>query len=156
MKIKSQKENGFALIAALMGILILTAVGILVFALSTQDIRISGRLIGEKKAFAAVETGIHRLSQTLDPANLAGTAVSNRQVDANNDPESRYTIGTPARPTTGPSTLPMAGYAIGGGQQWGQERFNARVTGTNTRYNSMVQVDVGVGYGPIEITTLYR
>ncbi len=156
MKIKHQKEKGFALIAALLAIWILTAVGILVFAMSTQDIRISGRLIGEKKAFAAVETGIHRLSQTLDPANLAGSAVSNAQVDATNDPTSVYSIGAPARPTSGPGTVPMAGYAIGGGQQWGQERFNARVTGRNTRYNSMVQVDVGVGYGPVEITTLYR
>jgi len=154
MKIKSQKKNGFALIAALMAIWILTAVGILVFTISTQDIRISGRLIGEKKAFAAVETGIHRLAQTLDPANLA--AVPSTQVDPTNDPDSLYAVGTPARPTTGPSTLPLAGYSIGGGQQWGQERFNARVTGTNTRYNSRVEVDVGVGYGPIEITTLYR
>jgi len=156
MNIKSQKEKGFALIAALLAIWIITAVGILVFAISTQDIRISGRLIGEKKAFAAVETGIHRLTQTLDPANLGGSAVSNVQVDASNDAESRYSIGAPTRPTSGPSTVPLAGYAIGGGQQWGQERFNARVTGTNTRYNSMVQVDVGVGYGPIEITTIYR
>ena len=156
MNIKSQKEKGFALIAALMAIWILTAVGILVFALSTQDIRISGRLVGEKKAFAAVETGIHRLTQTLDPANLGGAAVSNAYVDQTNDDQSLYSIGAPARPTSGPSTVPLAGYAIGGGQQWGQERFNARVTGTNTRYNSMVQVDVGVGYGPIEITTIYR
>lgn len=156
MRFEAQAKNGFALIAALMAIWILTAVGILVFAISTQDIRISGRLVGEKKAFAAVETGIHRLSQTLDPANLPGSAVPDAPVDATNDPASRYTIGTPARPTSGPSSLPLAGYAIGGGQQWGQERFNARVTGGDTRYNSMVQVDVGVGYGPIEITTLYR
>ena len=154
MRFEAQAKNGFALIAALMAIWILTAVGILVFTTSTQDIRISSRLIGEKKAFAAVETGIHRLAQLLDPANLA--PVLSTQVDITNDPDSLYAVGTPARPTTGPSTLPLAGYAIGGGQQWGQERFNARVTGTNTRYNSMVQVDVGVGYGPIEITTVYR
>lgn len=156
MKVFSQKEKGFALIAALLTIWVLTAVGILVFTVSTQDIRISGRLVGEKKAFAAAEAGIHRLTQILDPANLSGSALSNQQVDATNDPDSRYTIGTPSRPTSGPSTVPLPGYAIGGGQQWGQERFIARVTGTNTRYNSMVQIDVGVGYGPIEISTLYR
>lgn len=156
MKIVNQKENGFALIAALLTIWVLTAVGILVFTVSTQDIRISGRLVGEKKAFTAAEAGIHRLTQTLDPANLSGSSVSNVQVDSSNDPDSRYTIGTPTRPTSGPSTVPLPGYAIGGGQQWGQERFIARVTGTNTRYNSMVQIDVGVGYGPVEISTLYR
>lgn len=156
MKIINQKEKGFALIAALLTIWVLTAVGILVFTISTQDIRISGRLVGEKKAFAAAEAGVHRLTQILDPGNLSAAAVSNQQVDPSNDPDSRYTIGTPSRPTSGPSTVPLPGYAIGGGQQWGQERFIARVTGTNTRYNSMVQVDVGVGYGPVEISTLYR
>jgi hypothetical protein len=157
MKIKSQKENGFALIAALMAIWILTAVGILVFTISTQDIRISGRLIGEKKAFSAAEAGIHRLTQSLDPTNLSGSAVSNIQVDATNDPDSRYTIGTPTLPPPSrPSSVPLSGYAIGGGQQWGQEIFEAQVTGTNTRYNSMVQVSTGVGYGPVEITTIYR
>ena len=156
MKIKSSKEKGFALIAALMAIWILTAVGILVLAMSTQDIRISGRLIGEKKAFAAVETGIHWLCQNLDPANLGSSAVSNQAVDASNDAASVYSVGAPARPTSGPATVPLSGYSIGGWQQWGQERFNAQVTGRNTRYDSMVQVNVGVGYGPIEITTLYR
>jgi len=156
MRIVNQKEKGFALIAALLTIWVLTAVGILVFTVSTQDIRISGRLVGEKKAFAAAEAGVHRLTQILDPGNLSAAAVSDQQVDPSNDPDSRYTIGTPARPTSGPSTVPLPGYAIGGGQQWGQERFIARVTGRNTRYNSMVQIDVGVGYGPVEITTLYR
>ena len=155
MKIKNQKKNGFALIAALMAIWILTAMGILVFTISTQDIRISGRLVGEKKAFSAAEAGIHALTLILDPTDLPASARSNVG-GWSNDPTSLYSIGQPARPTTGPTTLPLAGYSIGGGQQWGQERFNARVTGTNTRYNSMVQVDVGVGYGPIEITTVYR
>lgn len=156
MRLITQKEKGFALIAALLTIWVLTAVGILVFTVSTQDIRISSRLVGEKKAFAAAEAGIHSLTQTLNPANLSGSSVSNVQVDSSNDPDSKYTIGTPTRPTSGPSVVPLPGYAIGGGQQWGQERFIARVTGTNTRYNSMVQIDVGVGYGPVEISTLYR
>lgn len=152
--IKSKK--GFALVAALMAISILTAIGLLVFALSTQDIRISSRLVGEKKAFSATEAGVHRFMQNFDPANLSASVVNNVQVDATNDAESRYSVGTPSRPTTGPATLPLAGYAIGGGQQWGQDRYNVRVTGTNTRYSTFVSVDIGAGYGPVEITTAYR
>jgi Tfp pilus assembly protein PilX len=155
MKIKSQKKNGFALIAALLAIWILTAMGILVFTISTQDIRISGRLVGEKKAFSAAEAGIHRLTLNLDPTNLSASAVNN-QGGWSNDPTSLYTIGIPALPTSGPSSVSLPGYAMGGGQQWGQEIFTAQVTGTNTRYNSMVRVRTGVGYGPIEITTIYR
>ncbi len=156
MTSKAYSKNGFALIAALMGILILTAFGILAFTVSTQDIRISSRLIGEKKAFSAAEVGIHRFMLSFDPANLDASAASNVQVDSTNDPDSRYTVGTPSRPTSGPGAVPLTGYAIGGGQQWGQDRFNATVSGTNTRYHSLVQVNIGVGYGPVEISTAYR
>jgi hypothetical protein len=60
------------------------------------------------------------------------------------------------RPAAGPDMLPLAGYAIGGGQQWGQRRYTGRVTGRNTTYDSSVQIDVGMGFGPIEITTMSR
>ena len=149
-------EKGFAIVAALLAMMVLTAVGLLAFTLSTQDIRVSSRLIGEKKAFSAVEAGIHRFTINFDPAVLAASLVNNAQVDPANDANSLYSIGTPTRPLNGPGILPLVGYAIGGGQQWGQERFNDTVTGTNTRYNSMVQVNVGAGFGPIEISTTYR
>jgi hypothetical protein len=154
VRINSQK--GFALVAAIMAMMVLTAVGLLAFALSTQDIRISSRLVGEKKAFSAVEAGIHRFTQTFDPANLNGSVTVFLAVDAGNDPTSEYQVGLPARPTSGPGSLPLPGYAIGGGQQWGQERFNNRVSGRNTRYNSFLQADIGAGFGPVEITTAYR
>jgi hypothetical protein len=156
MQLMAHSEKGIALIAALLAIMVLTAVGVLVFIVSARDIRISSRLIGEKKAFSAAEAGIHRFMQSFDPANLAGSAVSDVQVDPGTDPNSRYTIGTPSHPTSGPSSVPLAGYAIGGGQQWGQERYNVGVNGTNTSYNSLVRVEIGAGYGPIEISTAYR
>ena len=151
-----KQKNGFALISALMAILVLAAAGILVFTVSTQDIRISSRIVGEKKAHSAARAGIHQLTRAFDPDNTAAVAVSDQQVNAVIDPESRYTIGNPARPASGPMTVPMAGYAIGGGQQWGQARYMVRVSGANTRYASNVQVDAGIGYGPVEITTTYR
>jgi Tfp pilus assembly protein PilX len=149
-------KKGFAIVAALLAMMVLTAVGLLAFTLSTQDTRISSRLIGEKKAFSATEAGIHRFTLTFDPTALAGSVVAPTQVDPANDPTSLYSIGLPTRPATGPGVLPLTGYAIGGGQQWGQERFNDTITGTNTRYNSMLQVNLGAGFGPIEISTTYR
>jgi Tfp pilus assembly protein PilX len=151
-----KSERGFALIAALLANLILLAVGIIAINLSTQDIRISMTMVGEKKAMAAAESGIHALTQNFDPGNLTGSALTNVQVDASNDPNSRYTVAAPTPPTTGPTVLPMAGYSIGGGQMWGQERFDTTVTGTNTAYNATVRIDIGLGFGPIEITTMYR
>jgi len=156
MASRSRWESGFALIVTLLSLLILTAMGLLVFTVSTKDIRISTRTIGEKKAFAAMEAGIHRLNLLFDPTNLPGVAVSNVQVNPAVDPDTRYTIGTPSLPGAGPLTLPIPGYAVTGGQQWNQARYIASVTGVNTRYNSKVAVDTSVGYGPLEATTTYR
>ncbi len=149
-------SQGFALIAALLAILILTATGILAIAISTQDIRISSRIVGERKALSAAENGVHHLSQNFNPDNLAASAVSNVQVNAATDPDSRYSIGTPAPPSSGPAAIPLPGYSISGGQQWGQVRYAGAVTGTNTRYGSNIQVDAGLGYGPVDIMTTYR
>jgi Tfp pilus assembly protein PilX len=156
MASRSRLENGFALIVTLLSLLLLTAMGILVFTVSTKDVRISTRTIGEKKAFSAMEAGIHRLNLNFNPDNLSAVAISNAPVNAGIDPDTRYTIGTPAFPGAGPMTLPIAGYAISGGQQWVQARYVANVTGVNTRFNSKVSVDASVGYGPLEATTAYR
>jgi Tfp pilus assembly protein PilX len=148
-------ERGFALVAAIMACLILLAVGMLVIYLSTGDLRVSTRVVGDKKALSAAESGIHRLMNTFDPENLSATT-PNTQVDPSNDPNSLYSIGAAVAPTTGPATIPMAGFAIGGGQQWGQARFNVDVTGTNTTYNSTVTIGLGLGFGPVEISLMHR
>jgi Tfp pilus assembly protein PilX len=149
-------EKGFALVTALIACVILFALAMLILQLSTGDLRVSSRSVGDKKAGSAAETGIHRLVQNFNPANLAASAVTNLQVDPNNDPASVYTIGTPALPTVGPVFLPMQGYSIGGGQSWGQRRYVVDVTGQNTAYNTQVSVNTGIGFGPIEISTMSR
>ncbi len=147
----SDSPKGFALVAAVLALMVLTAVGLLVFTSSTQDIRVSGRLIGEKRAFSAAEAGVHYLTITLDPANLV--AVPLRPIDGTS--QSQYSITQPVKPNSGPAFLPLTGYSIEGGKQWGLERFNARVTGTNTAYESHVELDVGVGFGPVSYDTNY-
>jgi Tfp pilus assembly protein PilX len=149
-------EGGFALIAAILACMVLLALGMLVIHLSTQDLRVSARLVGDKKALSAAEYGIHTMTQGFDPANLNASAVANVQVDAANDPATKYTIGTPALPITGPEMIPLVGYSIGGGQSWGQRRYDVSVTGMNTAYGTQVGVGVGLGYGPIEISTMSR
>jgi hypothetical protein len=156
-------EEGFALIAALLAIWILTALGMLVFSVTTQDVRVSSRTVGERKAFSAAESGIHWLTLNFDPANPSNAVQSGVVVDGTSegDPRTQYGIG-PAYvdgtwiPKTGPVAVPIVGFSIGGGETWGRQRFLARVTGTNTGYNSTVQVDVGVGYGPVDTSTIYR
>jgi hypothetical protein len=149
-------RKGFALVTAILAIMILMALGFLAISVTTGDLKITASVVGEKKALSAAETGIHRLMQNFDPANMAAVQVTNAQVNAASDPSSRYTIGSVGLPAAGPAMLPLKGYSIGGGQQWGQRRYVGIVTGVNTNYNSSVTIDVGMGYGPIEITTMSR
>ena len=113
-------EKGFILIVAIMACVILFALAMLVINLSTGDLRVSSKSVGNKKAMTAAETGIHRMIQNFDPQNPSSSAVTSVQVDSTNDPASVYTIGTPVPPTGGPVFLPLIGYAIGGGQTWGR------------------------------------
>jgi hypothetical protein len=154
--VKMNSQRGIALVVALLANVILLAVGVLAIHLSTKDIRASFAVIGDKKAFAACEAGIHRLSTNFDPGTLAQQAQPPTQVNPAVDPASRYTIFQPTQPTTGPAIIPMAGYSIAGGQQWGQERFIATVRGENTAYNSRFEVNLGLGFGPIDMSTTSR
>jgi len=155
---KIRKEPGFALIAALLSIWILTAMGLLVFTVTTQDVRISSRMVGEKKAFFSTEAGVHKLVEVFNPLTyLIDTTNYNKDVVVDpKDAASQFNIKTPEVPTKGPAAIPLSGYSSGGGQQWGSTRFVSTVTGRNTNYQSTVQVDTGVGFGPVEITTAYR
>lgn len=152
-------QRGFALVTALLAIMILLALGYLVIAVSTGDLKTSGSVVGEKKAFSAAEAGIHRMMKDFDPQTMLVDKVDityqvNAAADA--DPASKYTISNVGRPTSGPEMRSMAGYAIGGGQQWGQKCYVGTVTGINTNYESSVQIDTGMGYGPVEISTMSR
>jgi hypothetical protein len=136
--INSQK--GFALIAAIMACLILFALGTLVIALSTQDIRVSVKIVGDKRSLASAEEGISNLCQTFDPAaGLVAPQQFNRA-----DLKSIYTINYPAVPLkTGPGTVPLAGYSV---DMWGLSIYNIDVAGRSTEYNTQVTIGVGVGY----------
>jgi Tfp pilus assembly protein PilX len=152
MKKDAYPQNGFALIAAILVMLVLTAVGVLVFATSTDDIRISGRLVGEKRAFSAAEAGIHSLSATFDPQTYA--AQTNIPVKAGS--LSRYSIALPARPTNGPSFIPYVGASMEEGKQFVLQSYTTTVTGTNTNYDSTVQIQIGVAHGPVDGSNIYR
>ncbi len=85
MKLKKENsESGFVLIVALMGIMILLAVGFFALTVSTRDLMIASRLVGERKAFSAAEAGVHAIS-TIFAEGM--TFPPNVQVDSVNDPD---------------------------------------------------------------------
>ncbi len=141
------RKTGFALVAALMAIWILTAVGILVFTVSTQDLRISTRLVGEKRAFSALETGINALTREFDYEDLKKFKNEEKPADPSGDPANRYKIKEPwiPRPDEGPAFIYYTGFS----EEWGRARFLTDVTGINTKYGSSMEAHVGLGYGPV-------
>jgi Tfp pilus assembly protein PilX len=152
---KAADTNGFALVVAMLANMVLLAFCVLSVWIATADIRISSRMVGEKMALDAAEAGIHTLISNFNPENLTASIADNVQIDAEN-PHSLFSATAPARPTTGPMMVPLPGYSIGGGQQWGQTRYNTTVTGTNDLYKTKVEIEVGIGYGPVEMTSMYR
>ncbi len=155
-KFRFQSAGGFALIAALLALMVINALALLVFTVTTQDIRIASRGLGEKKAFSAAESGVNRLMESFDPDNLSSSLVNNVVVEPSADPQSQFSVTAVGFPTQGPEVLPLTGYSIAGGQTWGQNRYVASVSGANTRYNSSTGIDVSMGFGPIEFMTTYR
>lgn len=139
---------------ALMACALLFALAMLILQLSTGDLQVSAKNVGDKKAAIAAEAGVQQVLTSFDPENPP--SATNAPVDAANDPSSVYSFATPAPPTSGPAFAPLAGYSMGGGKSWGQTRYGTTITGQNTRYGANVQVDVGIGYGPVEISTMYQ
>ena len=106
-------RRGFALVTAILAIMILMALGYLVISVSTGDLKISSRVVGEKKALAAAETGIHRMMQDFNPATMLTDSVNARvgvtyQVDSATDPASRYTISQRGPSHRGTGDAPTA------------------------------------------------
>jgi Tfp pilus assembly protein PilX len=144
---RPSSEKGFALATALMACAILFALAMLIIQLSTGDLKVSSRNVGDKKALSAAETGIHQMIRAINvlPAvneqTLAPVQQNNQQVNAAADPTSRYTFGS-IRPAPGSDKRSLVNYS-----DWEQQCYVGSATGFNTNYpNSSVTIDVGLGY----------
>jgi Tfp pilus assembly protein PilV len=150
-----RNEKGFALLAALIASLILLAVGMLVINMSAGDLISSSMSVGNKKASIAVESGIFKLMAGFAPANANGyfactgtdTAAtipgSAWQTASNTDADSntKYVICNVTSDSTKSSVyLPYYG------TKFGLQRYYTTVIGENSSYNSLMKVNVGVGY----------
>jgi hypothetical protein len=151
-------DRGFAFIAALLAMLILVSLGVLIFTLTTRDVRVTVKLMGEKKAFSAAENGIHRLMQNFDPLSgvlnpddacpgLGGYFQVNGEILGTG---TCYTYTPPTPATSGSSIVNMAGYSMTGQQNFGRAPYDSSVTGANTNYMSQVSLGLGLGYGPVD------
>jgi len=143
-----KSEDGFVLVAALLAMLIMIALGFYALSTTTQDMRTSSHIVAERKAFSAAECGLHALCLTFDAGNPAASAVTNGACDATNDPNCRYDIDTPQRDPAVPS-INVVGADLTGGKKWSSQVWKTTITGKDTSYNSSVSVAVGVTFGPV-------
>ncbi len=154
MKIKLGDEKGFAFVAALLATLIMVSLGILIFALTTRDIRTSIKSTGEKVAESAVESGIYRL--ILDANALNGNIST--YTNASTTGTTTYSIGDPpaAALATKPTVRIVGASSLESGS-YTNNIYNKRISGSDSRYGSQVSVDVGVEYyNPSFAGTGYR
>jgi hypothetical protein len=149
-----RNEKGFALLAAIIAFFILLAVGMLVINMSSGDLISSSMSVGNKKASIAVETGIFNLVETFTPANLNGyyactgtdtaaslTSSNAWQSASNTDPNTKFVICNVTSDATKANL-----YIPFDGVKFSLHRFNTTVIGENSSYNSLMKVNVGLGY----------
>jgi len=140
---RQKSEGGFVLIAALMAVMILMAVGFFIVTTTSQDIRMSSRLVGERKALSAAEAGVHLVCISLNPG---APVVISGYVDSIGDQSTSYTTtNAPVQSTTTP-TIPLAGFDMS--KAYVGSVYATTVTGSDTSYNSKVSIDIGIVYSP--------
>ena len=148
---KKRRAGGFALIAAVMANLVLMAVGIIAVNLSTQDLRVSMKIVGDKKAMGAAEAATHWVLLNFDPANPGAVAMEKRpatELSAGLDPRTRITITQPVAAATGPRQVNLSGYDMAS-TPWVLVRYDTTVTGRNEDYQTSMTIEAGLGYGPV-------
>lgn len=141
-------ESGFVLILALIGIMILLAVGYFALTVSTGDLRIAARLVGERKSFSAAESGVHDFCRVFNGNNFSSSSdlgTGWHSVDATNDPTVRYSYATPVRNATTPSVV-LPGFDMT--KTYTGALFDVIVTGEDTAYDAETQIAVGIATAP--------
>jgi len=145
---RQKSENGFAIIAALMAVMILMAVGFFSLTVTGQDVLISSRLVGERKAFSAAEAGMHKVCWLLNPflplANFGLPVVGIPQsIDSVRDPSITYEITSPPAFLY---TINLYGFDMS--KAYTGNVYGTRITGKDASYNSSVSIDIGTVYSP--------
>ena len=153
-------EKGFALLAAIIASLILLAVGMLVINMSVGDLLTTKMTVGNKKALAATESGIHQLIRDFNSDTPTWTAANNyttdcatnptnptyiwRSIPGGTDPNTRFAICAPLE-----SSKPCPDVTGSDMKDWTYHCYDVSMVGENTNYGSRTQIGIGVKYGPV-------
>ncbi len=149
-------RNGFALLAALLVTLVLMALGVLVFTMTTGDYRVSVKIHSEKQALFAAESGVHNLMTTFSPAQPANSLQADQAVAGNT--QYTYMISKTFDEKSRTERDLTSGFGPDMRALPGDEanlfftvRYSFDVTGRDKVTGNSVQLNVGMGYGPVAI-----
>ena len=145
-----KSEDGFVLIAAIMAVMIMLAVSFLILTTTTQDIRISSRLVGERKALSAAESGAYIVyTNALTLNDMISNTISDTQVDPTNDPYTYYSVAQTVKTN-------MQAFLKGGCPGCLAFIYNTDVTGKDTKYVSSVTISIGMAPPPAPGGPIYE
>jgi len=146
-KKKLASQEGFVLVAAIMALMIFIAVGFYALTVTTQDLRVSARLVGERKAFSAAEAGVNVISRMLNPTAPSAPIIG-QKVDPLNDPKAEFD----ATAFVQDSNIPDMWFP-GFSPSQRSAVFRSTVTGRDTGYGSRVRLSVGIASAPASTGT---
>jgi hypothetical protein len=150
-----KSEEGFVLVIALFAMMVLIAVGAYALNMTTNDLSISVKMVGERRAFAASESCWNIFAATYDPSTYDPNdtvAIDTPAIDAT---DTKLTCST-KRQTTPSIPVTVSGYEASGGTTWVYLTWQLTVDGYDSSYGGHQQSQSGVAYGPVMASTEYK
>lgn len=140
-------SKGYALVIALVMLLVLTIIGISAITTTTYETAISGNERIGTDAFYAAEAGIQVvLNQLPDTTPVSRTKLGE---------ESYYWSGSPKDKSSPKGVEPFGSYPKPGYEtSWVFSRFKANATGES--FGATKEIEVQVSYGPLPAGTQYN
>lgn len=159
IKKAAKSEKGFVFLVALMAIVVLIAIGFFALTTVSEDLMISFRLTGERKAFSAAESGAYAAAANIavydtlpSPAdkNTILYTFPQTYIDPVNDPNASYT-----GEVYWVRSIDTEGFGLN--YKFSQDLFKTIITGKDSFYGSTVKIEVGITDTPgITEDTIYK
>jgi hypothetical protein len=142
-----ESEKGFVFIVALMVVIVLVAIGFFALTMVSEDLMISFRMVGERKAFSAAQSGAHAVFASIDLLKnpFASNIDKPVPIDPIHDPSVAYRAQII---NTGRQTI-FPGYELSSAATI----FEAVVTGTDSHYGSEIKLSIGMAPPPTPADT---
>jgi len=159
IKKTGKSEKGFVFLVSLMAIAVLIAIGFFALTTISDDLMINYRLVCERKAFSAAESGAYAAAANITiydnlPSPAAANTIlytfTNTNVDSVNDPTASYT-----GKVYWVRSIAMEGFSFE--YNFSQDLFKTVVAGEDSLCGSSVNIEVGVSDTPSRTEdTIYK